>query len=139
MCQLSSQELLLLTGTTLYHIDMLKVDGIKEIQHFELGVHDFLFSDPREAERLLVVSSSLTYLYNMQTNSLSELNFVFSKLLFCNSEYLCGLTFSTGGLCVRSLLAGFTVFDTTNPCRNVLVFDEQICFIEGTCLMVVLL
>lgn len=120
--QLNEQELLLLTSTTLYGIDMLKVDGITEIKHFELGVQDFLFSEPHGNDRCLVVSSGISYLYSTQSRCLSSLNFVLAKLLFCNSEYLCGLSIVNGGLCVRSLLADFTVFETTSPCRSVVVF-----------------
>jgi hypothetical protein len=136
--QLDSQQLLLLTATTLYQIDMLKVDGISEIKHFELGVQDYLFSEPRDNEGFLVVSSSVSYIYSTQSRQLTQFNFVLAKLLFCNSEYLCGLSIN-GGLCVRSLLADFTVFETHNPCKNVVVFDEQICFVQNSLLKVRLL
>ena len=96
--QLNSKELLLLTTTTLYQIDMFKVDGITEIKHFDFGVQDSLSHEPQSEsdERILVVSSSITYIYSTLTHRLTELNFAFSKLLFCNTEYLGGLS-ATGG------------------------------------------
>ena len=89
---------------------MLKVDGISEVKHFELGVQDHLFGEPSQGERMLVVSSSVSYVYSMQNRQITTLNFILAKLLYCNTEYLCGLSMTNGGLCVRSLLADFTVF-----------------------------
>jgi hypothetical protein len=42
---LDKQELLLLSPTTLYQINIVKFEGITEIRHFELGVHDFLMGE----------------------------------------------------------------------------------------------
>jgi hypothetical protein len=40
---------------------------------------------------------------------MSEMHFVMSKLLFCNTEYLCGISIDRKNIIVRSVMANITL------------------------------
>lgn len=100
----SGTELLLLSSSTLYHNTL--PSSIEEMKHFELGVLDFVCSPSFDQ---LAITSSITYLYDPRAKSLSEMQFVMSKLLFCNAEYLCGISIDRRNVVVRSVMANITV------------------------------
>jgi hypothetical protein len=59
-----------------------------------------------------------------------------SKMLFCNNEYLCGVSIDQTGLIVRSLLADFTVFQLPGLAKTVKIHNENIYIIANTNLKV---